>query len=257
MQWRPPSQVGEAVVTEVLSRESELRRPNKRGRTEVIAANISQILVVVALRPPPDPFLVDRYLAAAELMGVKAGIVGNKQDLPDSLEAEIDLGEYRSIGYPVVRTSATEGDGLEDLRALLRREISILAGQSGAGKSSLLNALLPGLELATGELSEATGLGRHTTSASVLHHVPGSGDIIDSPGVRDYSPAPVPEREVPAGFREFAAPAESCRFADCQHLEEPDCGVKQAVAAEQISPRRYRSYRQLVDLMRRLRRVGD
>jgi ribosome biogenesis GTPase len=258
VEWARPVDHSDALVTRVLPRDNELCRPDRRGRKEVLAANISQVVVVCAASPKPDPFLVDRYLATAELMTASACVVFNKTDLQTE-NGLIDLDTYSKIGYPVFRLSAHDGSGLEQLVGSLRGQTSILVGQSGVGKSSLINAILPGLEVATSEVSEATGEGKHTTTASRLHHLPAAsgsshasgdpGEIIDSPGVRDFAPSTVPTRDVVLGFREFREPAQNCRFANCMHLREPECSVKQAVEDGAIESRRYESYKRLVRLM--------
>lgn len=240
---RRVGETGELAVLEHLPRRTELTRPDRRGRVEVLAANLDLLVVVVAPEPPVDPFVTDRYLAAAEAMGCRAVVAANKADL--AAPAPPALGEYERIGYPVIRVSASERTGVEELRGALAGHCSILVGQSGVGKSSLLNALVPGTDLATGELSGATGEGRHTTTATVLHALPGGGEIIDSPGVRDYAPALDDPEIAVRGFREIAAAAPHCRFANCRHLREPDCAVKAAVEAGAICPRRYESYRRL------------
>lgn len=253
VKWRDTEDHGDGIVTGVLARETELLRPDKRGRVEVIAANLTRLLAVGAPRPSPDPFMMDRYLAAGIFMNITPTIVFNKVDLCEEISAtdQTDLDDFRRIGHVVIRTSTKTGEGLEELRELLKKQTAILVGQSGVGKSSLLNVLVPEADAATRTLSSASGEGRHTTSASVLHRLPDGGAVIDSPGVRDYAPAPVPAIEVVQGFAEFAEPASGCRFGNCMHLREPDCGVKQAVKEESISARRYESYRRLVALMRK------
>lgn len=236
-----PGDGDDGIVVELKPRRTELARPDRRGRTEVIAANMTQLAVVVAPRPEPDLGLVDRYLAAAELAGLDALVVANKTDI-----GALDLGEFQAIGYRVVATSAKDHTTLSALRAVLRGQTSIFVGQSGVGKSSLLNALIPGLDARTAALSHASGEGRHTTTAAILHHLAEGGEVIDSPGVRDYAPPPVDERELAKGFREFRDPAQSCRFADCRHLAEPECAVRAAIADGAISARRHASYESLL-----------
>lgn len=258
VEWARPRDHSDALIVSILPRDNELSRPDRRGRKEILAANISQLIVVTAAIPKPDPFLVDRYLAMAELMGADARLVYNKTDIEAQSDA-ISTEEFSAIGYPVHQLSAKDEQGLDELIDALRGQTSILVGQSGVGKSSLINAILPGADIATSEVSAASGEGKHTTTASVLHHLPSassgefpnmaSGEIIDSPGVRDFAPSPVPARDVVRGYREFADAAEHCRFSNCMHLREPDCGVKQAVDAGRISPRRYESYKRLVRLM--------
>jgi len=247
VRWQLSADEGDVAVVERLPRDTELSRPDSRGRVEVLAANIDQVVVVCAPEPQPDPFIIDRYLAAAEVMGADALVACNKTDLPGSDELEV-LDELRSIGYPVLRVSAQAAAGLEALHACLVGQCSILVGQSGVGKSSLLNALLPGLELATAQISSATGEGRHRTTATTLYPLPGGGAILDSPGVRDFAPALGDPRLAATGFREIVAAAERCRFANCRHLREPGCAVKDGVEAGCLSARRYESYRRLLRL---------
>ena len=252
VRWMPGANDSAGVVAAIDPRSTALERPDSRGRTEVIAANVSQLIVVCAYEPTPDPFLVDRYLATAELMPCKALLVYNKIDLGEPDDTRW-LEELEAIGCPVLRASARRRDALARLMDVLAGHTSILVGQSGVGKSSLLNALVPGLDTATASLSEFSGLGRHTTSAAVLHRLANGGAIIDSPGVRDHAPAVIPPREVARGFVEFAEPALECRFADCLHRDEPGCGVKAGVAEGRLSARRYESYLRLLRLMESLK----
>jgi ribosome biogenesis GTPase len=249
VRWTPPPGDGDGIVLAIEPRSNALQRPDSRGRTEVLAANVTQLIAVCAPKPPPDPALVDRHLAAAELMPCKAFVLCNKIDLDDSPEPPAWTRELERAGYGVLRTSVRTDAGLDALRRTLEGHTSILVGQSGVGKSSLLNALVPGLSTATAMLSAVTGMGKHTTSAAVLHRLPSGGAIIDSPGVRDHAPPPIPPREVQRGFIELAEPALDCRFADCLHRGEPGCGVKAAVADGRITARRYESYLALLRLM--------
>ena len=247
VQWYPDSHNG--IVTGIATRSNELRRPDSRGRVEILAANISQLVVVIAPTPPVDEFLADRYLAAARLMGADSLVACNKSDL-----GSVDLADqYRSIGYAVVLVSAQTGASMELLATALSGHTSVLVGQSGVGKSSLSNTLIPGLAVATQTLSEGSGEGKHTTSTAILHHLPGGGEIIDSPGVRDFAPPPTELKRVDFGFPEFDEAVRQCRFNDCLHLKEPQCGVRAAVDNGEISARRYRSYRELLHLMRKLK----
>ncbi len=243
--WVPGEQDSPGIVEEILPRASELTRPDRRGRSEVLAANVDQLLVVCAPKPAFDPFLVDRYLVAAELMGVDAAVLCNKQDM-DELAKTQDMpaitDEYRRAGYPVLWMSVKQSTGLDAIAKLAVDRTNILVGQSGVGKSSILNALLPAAKAEVGQLSEGSGEGRHTTTASMLHHLPGGGDLIDSPGVRDYAPHLARDQDLSVGFLEFREPAMDCHFSNCRHLDEPRCAVKAAVTLGDISKRRYRSY---------------
>jgi ribosome biogenesis GTPase / thiamine phosphate phosphatase len=254
VRWREDIGGDHGIVLERLTRRSVLERANSSGGTEVVVANLTQLIVVVAHEPTPDFFIVDRFLAAAELSGIRAALARNKIDAPGNANALLDaeLANYARIGYSTVACSSTTGAGLDALRERLRDRVSVLVGQSGVGKSSLANQLIPGLQAETAELSAATEEGRHVTSASMLHRLPGGGDLIDSPGVRDFAPA-IERIVVPAlAFREFAEPARLCRFSDCRHLREPDCAVRARVADGSISARRYESFKRLSRLREQL-----
>ena len=233
------------VVTARLERTAALARPDYSGRDKPLAANLTQLVVVIAPRPEPNEYLVDQYLAAAELIGVGALLAINKIDLVDGAADEAlraRFAHYARIGYPLVAVSARRTRGLEPLSALLRDQVSVLVGQSGVGKSSLVNALLPDREAQTGRLSESTGHGRHTTSAATLYHLPGGGDLIDSPGVRSFRLGRLDRRALETGFREVRAHLGHCQFRDCTHDHEPGCAVKAAVAAGEVDPRRLTNF---------------
>jgi ribosome biogenesis GTPase len=220
-----------------------------RGQKEVLAANVDLLVVVAAASPEPDWFIVDRYLSAAETMGVAAAVVYNKTDLDqDKGPTQSVLAEYRDIGYPVLRCSAKLDNGIDELLALLRDKSAIIVGQSGVGKSTLINKLTDSNQLPTAGVSEKSGEGRHTTVNSVMLQLPGGGSVIDSPGVRDYAPALSPLDKVSRGFREMDEKEQLCRFANCRHTREPNCAVKKAVDDGEISARRYESYRRLLNM---------
>ncbi len=203
---------------------------------------------MIARVPATDWHLVDRYLAAAELMGCRAVLVDNKSDtsVPEADAARAqEMTVYRDLGYPSLSVSARTGAGVDGLIEALRDEIAILVGQSGVGKSSLINRLVPGADIVVGQLSAASAEGTHTTTASAMHRLPDGGRLIDTPGVRDFVPAIVDGSRVQLGFPEIRARADECRFGNCRHLREPDCAVKRAVEAGAISPRRYETYKRL------------
>jgi ribosome biogenesis GTPase len=239
------------LITRIFDRRNELTRPNMRGKVEVLAANLDYLLVVAAAEPKPDWFIVDRYLCAAELMDIDAGVLFNKTDLADALPTD-ELNIYRRIGYDVECCSAIEGTGLDRVGALLEDRCSIIVGQSGVGKSSVINSLIGEEVQATSAISGKTREGRHTTVNSAMIDLPGGGVIIDSPGVRDYAPALESSAAAALGFREIADAAQRCRFANCQHLREPGCAVKDDADSGAISPRRYESYKRIVNLTRQL-----
>lgn len=252
--WERSDTAGRGIVLDRLPRRSALSRLNASGQSEAVVANISQLIVVFAPEPVPDFFIIDRYVAAAELYGLKALVVLNKEEMPDESGVSRDeLLVYARIGYGVAICSATTGSGVAELRPRLQSEVSVLLGQSGVGKSTLANRLLPGLDAETAALSRSTLEGQHITSVSTLHHLPDGGDLIDSPGVRDYAPDVELLADPAHAFREFTAPAAHCRFQDCRHLREPDCAVRSAVESGEITPRRYESYRRLSRLQAKVR----
>jgi ribosome biogenesis GTPase len=241
----------EWTVTERRPRRNVLCRSDSRGRSESLAANLDQLGVVVAPRPACDPFVVDRYIAGARYAGIDALLIVNKLDLPADAGELSFVEPFRALGMPVVPVSAHSGAGLQALIDRLTGRRSLLAGQSGVGKSSLLNALAGEAVRATGGLSQGSGEGRHTTVSLAILRTPW-GEIADSPGVRDYAPPVVPLKEVQLGFDEIASRAHECRFLDCLHLREPQCAVQAAVDSGAIDPRRYESYRRLLNLTRQL-----
>lgn len=241
------------LITDILPRTNELTRPDSRGRKEVLAANITLLVCVAADPPKPDWFIVDRYLGAAELMNVDAAVVFNKADIAtESTKTRAALTEYADIGYPVLRSSAHTGQSLDELRQLLAGQVAILVGQSGVGKSSLINKLSDDPMLRIGPVSTKSGEGRHTTVNSAMLMLPDGGAVIDSPGVRDYAPSIAAIDQVVFGFREIADAGSGCRYANCRHLREPVCAVKDAVESNAISARRYESYKRLVNLTDKL-----
>lgn len=240
---------GSGVVTALLERSSVLSRPDYSGRNKPLVANITQLVVIIAPEPSPSEYLIDQYLVAAEGSGIGALIAANKMDLLDEAGRGSflrRLGLYQRIGYPVVGISAKREHGLEPLSPRLCRNTSILVGQSGTGKSSLVKALLPDLDIHIGRLSKTTGLGRHTTSAATLYRLASGGELIDSPGVRSFLPPELSPAEMERGFREFAPFLGKCRFTNCSHDQEPECALKEAVRHRQIHPRRLESFRHMV-----------
>jgi ribosome biogenesis GTPase len=243
------------VVAARLPRRNVLQRTDSRGGVEDIASNLDQLGVVVAPRPTCDPFIVDRYLAGAGYAGIDPLLILNKQDLVGAGEFGPDdyafVDTYRRIGVPVVTVSAKRGTGLDALKERLQGRRTLLAGQSGVGKSSLTNALCEGAYRATSDLSAGSGQGKHTTVSSAIVQLPW-GELTDSPGVRDYAPPVMPLPDIQRGYVEILQRAPGCRFQNCLHLREPQCAVQTAVEAGEIDPRRLESYRRLVNLTRQL-----
>ena len=210
--------------------------------------------MIVAPEPVPDPYIADRYLAGAALAGITGIVVVNKSELPGAEDAAFQtlVREYETAGYEVMRLSARSAETVAPLKARLAGTVAMFVGQSGMGKSTLTNALAPESLRPTRTISESTGEGRHTTVSTALFRIPGSGELIDSPGVRDYAPPPVEDAQVQVGWPEILALAPQCRFNNCLHLREPGCAVTAAVAANSVSPRRYESYKRLINIMRGL-----
>ena len=254
--WVRPSQSAqdEMRVVSAAPRKSLLARTDSRGRSESLAANLSLLGVLLAPHPPPDPFVVDRYLAAAAYAGIACAVIMNKCDLPAANEAGFAalLDEYRNAGYPVLQLSAKHGAAVIELRTLLKDQVTMLVGQSGVGKSTLTNSLVPASARSTRALSGATGEGRHTSVSTALFSLPDGGDLIDSPGVRDFAPALVEDARVQTGWPEITRLAPHCRFNNCLHLREPGCAVLQAVGDGTLPARRHESYRRLLNIMREL-----
>lgn len=235
---------GHAVVEAVAPRASTFQRAS-RHRTKVLAANVTQVVVLVACEPSFSAELVCRVLVAAELAGLPGVIALNKVDLVELRdEARRALDPFRGLGYPVVELEARAD--AEALRAYLNRQRSLLVGQSGMGKSTLVRALVPGAEVRIGEISRFLDAGRQTTTAARLYPLDGSSEIVDSPGVSEFGLAGLDAAAIGAGFREFPRHAANCRFSDCRHLSEPGCGLEQAAAQGSVHPRRLALYRQIL-----------
>jgi ribosome biogenesis GTPase len=237
------------VITQLLPRRSLLTRPSFNNQLKPVAANIDQIMVVVAPQPDLDEELIDRYLVAARLTEINPVIVVNKIDLLDTKALDVlreRLKPYADIGYELVYASVYQQHGLADLTAHLRDKTSIFAGQSGVGKSSLIQTLLPHEELRVGELSQSSGLGKHTTTVSVLYSLPTGGYLIDSPGVRAFGLGHVSQSRIALGYEEFHAFLGQCKYHNCTHLIEPHCAIKNAVERGEINPQRYQRYRRIV-----------
>jgi len=223
---------------------SRLAHEHARVEEQVIAANVDVLAIVASvLKPRFKPGLVDRYLVCAQVGGVEPVLVLNKMDLAG--EEPEAVGAFRDLGLKVVLTSVVTGLGIEELRETLAGKFSVFSGQSGVGKSSLLNALDPSLELETQEVSGLTEKGKHTTSAGRLYLVAGDIRVIDTPGIRQLGVWGISHEEIGFYFPEIEAAAEGCRFRNCTHIHEPDCAVRAAVEAGEISQLRYESYRHI------------
>ena len=239
-----------ALIVETLPRHSELSRHSPSGRGQhTLVANLDQaFLFITAASPPPNFWLLDRFLVLAEAADIPPRLVVNKIDMlaeDDRPGVEAEIAVYEKAGYPVYRVSAKTGEGIEAVRDALRGRISAVAGPSGAGKSSLLNALQPGLQLKTGDIDNAMLSGRHTTTTAELLPLDGGGWVADTPGLRQVDFWEVEAGEIQYCFPEFQVYLGECRFAGCRHHAELSCAVRTAVDAGDINRRRYESYLQM------------
>jgi ribosome biogenesis GTPase len=241
-------------VEEILPRTSVLSRPDPHEvrRQHVLAANVDQVVVATAAADPAfSSGFVDRVLAVAEWSRLAAVIVVNKMDLVEAEPPECEA--YRKMGYRVVLASARRGDGTDALRDMLTGRVSVVTGHSGVGKSSLLNAVEPGLALKVGLVNVVTGRGRQTTSAAVLVPLTLGGGVIDTPGIREFGLFNVPPREVTWLFRDLREIAPNCRFGDCLHRGEPGCAMLAAVESGTVAAFRFESYLRLLETVGEVR----
>jgi ribosome biogenesis GTPase len=244
--WQAAAE-GTGVVTALLPRQSLLTRPDPYGKLKPVAANIDRIVLVISPLPEPSASLVDRYLVACETVGIRPVVLLNKTDLiDDSNRSDLAalLDEYAAIGYEVRRTAALDGQ-LGDLLEFIDGRTVVFVGQSGVGKSSLVNALLPDVQQKTADISASSNLGQHTTTTARLFHLPGGGALIDSPGIREFGLWHIDREQLLAGFVDFAPFLGSCRFRNCQHGPEPGCALHEAVKAGLLSARRLESFHRL------------
>jgi len=244
--WRAGNPLG--VVVAVLPRESALQRPDPHGDMKTVAANIDRIIIVVAPYPEPHANLIDRYLVAANAIDIQPVLLINKTDrIDETTRDKINYLEktYRDLGYDVLMVSTKNGTGLEEFREYLTHFTSVFVGQSGVGKSSLVNALLPESNLRVGDLSERQQ-GTHTTTSATLLHFPGGGHLIDSPGIREFGLWHMEENDVLEGFIEFRPFLGHCKFRDCSHRHEPGCAILTALESGKISATRMDSYRYIL-----------
>ncbi len=236
-------------IETILPRRSVLARPSRNDKLRPVAANIDNIFVVFAVEPYCDFLLLDQYLAICENRNFRASLVLNKTDLPLSAEIEQELVHYERLGYTLYRVCANNVDSLTELKHALRGQVSIFTGQSGVGKSSLTNALIPDKKLKTNTVSATTKHGRHTTTAATLYHLPEGGDLIDSPGVAIFGLADISHGQLAQGFREFQSFLGQCQFNDCNHNQDKGCAIRTAVETGEIPTSRYLRFLKLHEKM--------
>ena len=235
---------GEGVVTALLARENSLVRSQK-----LIAANIDELWLVVAIEPHYQFELIDRYLVVAENANLPINIVVNKIELSSDIDkVKRDFSMYESAGYNVSYLSVNEKINIAEFKSQLNDKTHIFLGQSGVGKSSLINELIPDLNLRVNEISTKSKLGKHTTTNTTLYHIPSGGDLIDSPGIREFKLDELTDKEILSGFKEFKPFIGQCKFRNCAHIKEPKCAIKTAVENGDIHPLRYANYLQLIGL---------
>ncbi|WP_373777383.1 small ribosomal subunit biogenesis GTPase RsgA [Glaesserella sp.] len=238
------------VIEAVYPRRNELTRPDYYDGIKVMASNIDQIIIVSAVLPQLSLNIIDRYLVICETANIPALIVLNKIDLltaEQRVEAQQQLAIYEQIGYETLYLSANTGENMEQLYRYLAQGSSIFVGQSGVGKSSLINRLLPEVNAQTGTVSDISGLGQHTTTASRLYHLPQGGNLIDSPGIREFGLWHLDPEQITHGYREFNGILGGCRFRDCKHKDDPGCALREAVEQGKINPIRFENYHRLIE----------
>lgn len=238
------------VIEAVHERISELSRPDVYDGLKPIAANITQIIIVSCVLPAFNSDIIDRYIVACEQTKIKPVILLNKIDLMDdelSVLVEKQLDIYREIGYQVMYASSADKTGLDELKTQLNDQTSIFVGQSGVGKSTLVNSLMPELGLLTKEVSENSGLGQHTTTVARLYHFNDGGDLIDSPGIREFGLWHLSAEQVADGFIEFDDYLGTCKFRDCKHQSDPGCSLVEAVESGKIRKERLASFQRIVE----------
>ena len=251
--WRPGKNETGVIVARS-ERRNLLQRPDNFGALKPVAANIDHIILVIAPEPEPHDNLIDRYLVASEITDIPAVILLNKTDLiTDSNREYIDalLGRYEALGYEVVRTSAAEsGDKPSpEVEALVKDQTSVFVGQSGVGKSSIIQTLMPDEAIRVGAVSESTGKGIHTTTTAKLFHLPLGGDLIDSPGIREFGLWHMTAQEIEYGFREIREVIGTCKFRNCRHMGDPGCAIDRAAEEGKISPERLKSFHRILQDM--------
>lgn len=246
---------GHGIVRKRLDRQTELYHLDDRGKKRIIAANINLLIIVLAPIPAVKNIVIDKFLMAAECLNIESLLLFNKYDLLASAQCSDEIKQafsqmknhYHDIGYQTLYSSASTQRGIDQLEKFLNHKTAVFVGQSGAGKSSLINALIPEVHQAVGALSESSGLGTHTTSTAKLFRSPFGASIIDSPGIRDFTPAPPAAEDLAHSFKEFRPFINQCKFRNCLHRNEPACAVKKAHEQGKITTQRLNNYYTLLD----------
>lgn len=240
---------GQGRIESILPRRSLLARPARNNKIRPVAANIDAVFVVIAVEPYCDFLLIDQYLAVCENSQINVALILNKLDLPVSEALENELRIYQELGYQIHKVSAKTGSGLPELKLALQKQTSVLTGQSGVGKSSITNVIVPDKNVRTNSISETTKHGRHTTTAATLYHIDNGGDLIDSPGVAIFGLADLSRQQLAQGYREFQPFIDNCQFNDCSHHQDKGCAVRAAAEDGKIAMTRYQRFLKLTQKM--------
>ena len=236
---------GTIVVTNILQPNNQLKRLNQYGKQQVIASNITQILLITAPLPKPNFLLIDKFVLISELMHCDLSIIFNKIDLVEKDNDQFLI--YQKLGYTVTKISAKKKINLNPFFKILNQQTTVLVGQSGVGKSTITNLLIPKDKIKTAALSNKNQKGKHTTSTSTMHAVADKGYLIDTPGIENLHPKILDIKEIETGFREISSLSHECKYRDCIHINEPNCAVNQALTNNEIATHRYNNYKKLVD----------
>ena len=236
---------GTILVTKILEPNNQLERLNQYGQQQTIASNVTQILLITAPLPKPNFLLIDKFLLISELMHCNLSIIFNKVDLVENNDHQLQI--YQKLDYPVVMISAKEKINLNPLFNLLSQQSTVLVGQSGVGKSTIINLLIPRDKIRTEALSNKNQRGKHTTSTSTMHALEDEGYLIDTPGIENLNPKILGIKEIETGFREIASLSSACKYRDCIHINEPNCAVNQGFIDNEITTQRYNNYKKLVE----------
>ena len=241
---------GDYVIADILPRRNYVirRASNLSKESHIIAANVDQALLMASLRSPETPTeFVDRFLVTCEAYKVPVTILLSKLDLQDAEAVAEFRAVYEGAGYRVLEVAGREGRGVEEVRELLAGRTTLVSGNSGVGKSTLIQAIDPSLDIRTGEISESHHKGRHTTTFSTMYPLAGGGAVIDTPGIKGFGTFDIGREELTSYFREIFHFSKGCRFNNCTHTHEPGCAVRKAVEDHYIAERRYQSYRSMRD----------